>query len=361
MKKITLLSIFCGVFCFVTVAQKASITGKTTPNNKGKTVYLNHPDMGLPRTDSAKIDAKGAFTFTKEVAFESFYELELEGKKKAFVWKAGDALKATTNATQELSIIGSAANSQYYELIGISNKMKASVDSMQKVFEKAVADNNTSKQQALQQEYQRRNTETQAKIRSMFPAMGSSIVAMFATNFFDPEQEGELLKAVADKLKETKSGNPQVSTFLKNVAKLNGAAIGSPAPEIAYQTPAGETLTLSSLKGKYILIDFWASWCGPCRRENPTVVRIYNKYKEKGFEILGVSLDNNKDSWVKAIEKDELTWKHVSELKQWQSSVVPEYGIKGIPLTVLVDKEGNIIAKNLRGESLEAKLAEIFN
>jgi len=108
------------------------------------------------------------------------------------------------------------------------------------------------------------------------------------------------------------------------------------------------------------LIDFWASWCGPCRRENPNVKRVYEKYHDKGFEILGVSLDKAANAWTAAIAQDGLTWKHVSDLQYWNSSVVPEYQITGIPLTVLVDKEGNIIAKNLRGPALEEKLAEIF-
>ena len=109
-----------------------------------------------------------------------------------------------------------------------------------------------------------------------------------------------------------------------------------------------------------MLVDFWASWCGPCRQENPNVVRIYNQYHEKGFEILGVSLDKSKEKWVEAIAKDKLTWNHVSDLGQWSSAVVPLYGITGIPLTILVDRNGNIAAKSLRGKELESKVAELL-
>jgi thiol-disulfide isomerase/thioredoxin len=118
---------------------------------------------------------------------------------------------------------------------------------------------------------------------------------------------------------------------------------------------------LSSLKGKVVLIDFWASWCGPCRKENPNVVRIYNKYHNEGFEIFGVSLDRNRDSWLKAIKNDNLSWIHVSDLKYWQSEGARLYGVNSIPFTVLLDKDGKILAKGLRGKSLEDKLEEIFN
>lgn len=143
--------------------------------------------------------------------------------------------------------------------------------------------------------------------------------------------------------------------------EVSGLEAGNIAPDINLPTPEGEMVKLSSLRGKYVLIDFWASWCGPCRMENPNVVRMYQKYKDKGFEIYAVSLDQSRERWVQAIQDDKLTWVHVSDLQYWNSMVVPLYGISGIPATVLLDKEGKILAKGLRGESLEAKLEEVFN
>jgi peroxiredoxin len=137
-------------------------------------------------------------------------------------------------------------------------------------------------------------------------------------------------------------------------------AMGEKAPNISIADSTGKLIPLSSLKGKVVLIDFWASWCRPCRMENPNVVKAYEKYKEAGFTVYSVSLDDNKSNWVQAIKKDNLKWSsHVSDLKGWQSSAAKLYGVTGIPATFLIDKEGTIIGKNLRGESLEAKLEEV--
>jgi peroxiredoxin len=136
--------------------------------------------------------------------------------------------------------------------------------------------------------------------------------------------------------------------------------IGSEAPEIRQQTPDGATFALSQLRGKYVLIDFWASWCRPCRIENPNVKLVYEKYHKKGFEILGVSLDRDHAAWLKAIKDDGLPWKHVSDLGFWNNAAAQEYGVSSIPFTVLVDREGRIVAKGLRAHDLDAKLAELL-
>lgn len=155
--------------------------------------------------------------------------------------------------------------------------------------------------------------------------------------------------------------NPQLDRDLTGrVRKAKKLMPGVAAPEIVQKNPDGKELKLSDYKGKIVLIDFWASWCGPCRRENPNVVRVYNKFKDKGFEIFGVSLDKSKDKWIKAIEKDKLTWPHVSDLKGWGSKHAKDYGVTGIPQTFLVDKEGKIIAKNLKGAQLDAQLTKLF-
>lgn len=134
----------------------------------------------------------------------------------------------------------------------------------------------------------------------------------------------------------------------------------SEAPDFTLPDPAGKMISLKSFRGKFVLVDFWASWCGPCREENPTVVAAFNRFKEKNFTVLGVSLDENKTKWLKAIQDDKLNWTHVSDLKQWESVVVPMYQIQGIPFNVLVDPNGKIIASGLRGEDLEKTLSRVL-
>ena len=137
-------------------------------------------------------------------------------------------------------------------------------------------------------------------------------------------------------------------------------AVGAVPPEIDLPTPDGGSLKLTDLRGKVVLLDFWASWCRPCRQENPNVVKAYNKYKEKGFDILSVSLDRDRASWLRAIEQDKMTWNHVSDLKFWQSKAAKTYRVSSIPATFLLDRDGKILAKNLRGPMLERKLAEVL-
>ncbi|TCZ68310.1 TlpA family protein disulfide reductase [Flaviaesturariibacter aridisoli] len=136
--------------------------------------------------------------------------------------------------------------------------------------------------------------------------------------------------------------------------------VGSEAIEFTQADTTGKPVALSSLRGKYVLLDFWASWCRPCRAENPNVVRAYQKFQNKNFTILGVSLDQNKDAWINAIHNDGLTWTHVSDLQQWNNAVARLYGVQGIPQNFLIDPNGRIVGKNLRGEELERKLCELL-
>jgi peroxiredoxin len=155
--------------------------------------------------------------------------------------------------------------------------------------------------------------------------------------------------------------HPALKAMRKKVDLAGSFVIGAVAPDFSQKTPEGKLMSLSDLRGKVVLVDFWASWCGPCRRENPNVIKVYEKYKDKGFDVLGVSLDRSKAPWMKAIKKDKLPWNQISDLKGWQNEVAQLYSVRTIPQTILLDRKGRILAKNLRGADLEAKLAEIFN
>lgn len=209
-------------------------------------------------------------------------------------------------------------------------------------------------------------------IKNFIDKESNNDVACFAINFFGPSMQKEIpyLISVTEKLHKAEPTSNLVTNTFKQFqlyrAQLmaeadGGIALNTQAPNIVLSTPNGDTIQLKNLQGNYVLLDFWASWCQPCRMENPNVVALYNQYHAKGFEVFSVSLDANKDQWIKAIAKDEMVWKnHGSDLGGWNSAPAQLYNIKSIPSTFLLDKKGKIIAKDLRGEELKAKLAELF-
>ncbi|MFY7651118.1 MAG: peroxiredoxin family protein, partial [Chitinophagaceae bacterium] len=188
----------------------------------------------------------------------------------------------------------------------------------------------------------------------------STPAAFYVYQLSSDETQDDALGKVYDNFSdEVKSGlyGTKIKAMLDLMRK---APLNKPAPAITLNDPNGKPVSLSSFKGKYVLIDFWASWCGPCRQENPNVVAAYNKYKAKNFTILGVSLDDNKEKWTTAISADKLSWTHISDLQGWKSKAAEDYGVQSIPANFLLDTEGKIIAKNLRGADLDKKLAELL-
>ena len=168
------------------------------------------------------------------------------------------------------------------------------------------------------------------------------------------------LKSTRAKIYSELAGCPYVKDLDGIIKQLENVQIGKVAPEFSLPDTAGVSVSLSDFRGKYVLLDFWASWCPPCRRENPNVVKAFNEYKDKNFTIVGISLDKDKSKWMKAIADDNLAWTHLSDLKYWDSEIPALYGVRGIPANVLLDPDGVIVAKNITGEDLHKKLKEVI-
>ncbi|MBS1647792.1 MAG: AhpC/TSA family protein [Bacteroidetes bacterium] len=192
------------------------------------------------------------------------------------------------------------------------------------------------------------------------PQSNVSAYAIYSVNFDWPKMDEyeEMYNVLSPQVKAGKFG--KLAHDKIEGMKMKDATVGVTAANFSQPDVNGKMVSLNSYKGKVVLVDFWASWCGPCRAENPNVVAAYQKYHPKGFEILGVSLDQNKDKWLQAISNDNLTWTHISDLKGWGNEAAKKYGVTSIPFNVLIDKEGKIIAKGLRGKALDDELAKIF-
>lgn len=186
----------------------------------------------------------------------------------------------------------------------------------------------------------------------------SPAAAYFLYRYFTYQLPLDQLKATRAKISPALANCPYVTDLDQIIARLENVQIGKTAPGFTLPDTAGVDVSLSDFRGKYVLLDFWASWCPPCRHENPNVVKAFQEYKDKNFTIIGISLDQNKAKWMKAIQDDHLTWTHVSDLKYWDSEIPALYGVRGIPANVLLDPNGVILAKNITGEELHAKLKE---
>lgn len=341
------------------------IYGKINNQSSGK-IYLSElGEKQFVTRDTANILQDGSFTFEGKVSQPAVYRLSLTDQNMFMFMLENKEIQVEADAKdlrKTYAVKGSEEATLFKTLTDQLEKMQTAGLSLQQRFTKANEAGNPDSARAIQAAFMTMQQANARTIKNFIKTHDQSAVAVFATlNLLNPETDLGFADSMATVFNRNLPESPYTKALVKRLEPLKTLAIGKAAPDITLPTPDGKPLSLSSLKGKYVLIDFWASWCGPCRQENPNVVRMYNKYKDKGFEIFGVSLDNTRDKWLGAIEKDQLTWPHVSDLKGWESAAAQLYNIQAIPQTLLLDKEGKIIARNLRGPELEAKVAELLN
>ena len=346
------------------------LKGKISGSN-GETLYLEKLTNPQPVVvDSAVLNNDGEFEFKNYLPKLGFYRVRTDPRNMITLVLDSNVKISITADIKDFSntkkIVGSPESTLFYEYEAISKARNLQLDSLDKSFQMImeVRKFDTLRMDSVSRSFEvpynvimnRFNSLITEKIKQN----NNMYASMIAIQGLDPDRFGDTYRSLADGLLKKYPKDKSVMMFRDAVNKMLGTTIGSKAPEIVLPSPDGKEIALSSLRGKVVLIDFWASWCGPCRKEMPNVVRAYAKYKSKGFEIYGVSLDKEKGNWVEAIKEEGITWPQVSDLLYWQSSVISLYAIEGIPYTVLLDREGTIIAKNLRGEELDEKLAEVL-
>jgi len=327
--------------------------------------------------DTTQTNKSGEFEFKGFVKHDGLYRIRFADNKYILLVmnEKPQNIKVVADTVtfleQPYSFKGSAPSAQIQDLlVNISNRYK----NIREVFGRmndSIHPINDSLRQVYGIQIQQQSNDARNYLIQYVDTVTNPVIGIFACyNFLNPEMDLTSFEKLSERLKKSYSEVPMVKSFAENVDALqkqsnpNGHpmyANGTELPDIEMTDMNGKVIKLSSLRGKYVLIDFWASWCAPCRAENPNVVKTYNEFKGKGFTVYSVSLDTDKDKWLKAIQKDNLTWaSHVSELKGWDSKVVGQFGIEAIPTNYLIDKAGKVIASDLRGAELENILKQVI-
>ena len=389
MKKLLYIPLLFLFACKQQDSKNFEVTG-TVKNATANTIFLEeiHFDNTPPViVDSAKLKANGSFELNTKAKEETIYDLRLGQTPYPFVTLINDAKKVTVtadlNSQQEpYTVKGSQASEalrDYLFTTGI--KMRSIynqdrlIDSIQKrkVKDSLINVYTSERTKAAKDfkdytaEFINKSTSPVLTLFTLGSYQGIADNPNFRLEGFTQPEFMDIINKTASKFPSStvvasiknslqKQQQPQSQTT------AGSSLLNKPAPDFTLPDVNGKPVSLSSFKGKYVLVDFWASWCPPCRAENPNVVKVYNEFKDKNFTVLGVSLDRpgQKEAWVKAIKDDNLSWTHVSDLKFWDSQVVNLYGFDGIPYNVLVDPTGKVIGESLRGEELESKLRSVL-
>ena len=344
--------------------EKVVITGNLQNVPQGVVVLSQYTDSRPKVLDTLDIKSNGDFTFEFDsISAPTVYELNLYGQRvvKLALFTEDVEVKFNFSDPASLHIEGSKDSKEMLKLEKLMEEYQVKVNQLNERYYEAMSKNDAAVIQQIQVDAMTLESQQVVSVKEMIESMGNSFASLAAIGLLNPQNDFPFIDALVTKLNDNYPGSPAILQMKQQLDELRALAVGQVAPDIVLPDPSGKTTKLSDLRGKYVLIDFWAAWCKPCRQENPNVVRLFTQYNSKGFEVFGVSLDRSREDWIKAIADDRLNWTQVSDLQYFNSAAAELYQIQAIPATYLIDPDGKIIAKDLRGPSLEAKLAELFD